>query len=589
MLRKTAMTSTRRLARDPKALAILALLGALTTVACAGPSSTKDRRPRSQSAQVLPDGATQVDAGQIRGIHSETREARLSTAPAERYSSPAKHPLGPGEARFLDMLAGKGLRHEPGLSRVARELARTSPDRFNMPSALIDGLMGWSGMVEPPPRIGIVEIEAPCDEDPDADGCADAMNALVEQLAVLGEPSGGDDWVGVGIHRADDGMARFIVARTERTVVIEPLAVEVGEDATIRLKGRLIGGRENPRVEVIDPAGEWQESTLRGGKTRGARFSAEVRCHQPGGHRIEVLADGPHGPEIAANFTVYCGTQAPRTVTYVLEHVDPDIDVAAIERANFDAVNRARTQRGLRPLQWDNAAAAVARAHSQDMVDNDFMGHRSPTTGMAGDRFERSGIKVVRLRENVGRGYGPVTIHEALMNSPGHRINVLAEDVPKVGIGAVIGAPESTAAGAPRPIFITQNFLAPPEAAPDDPTAELRSRVAQRRTAAKLAALPWDPSLDPMAQRLADGIARGDEDSARKALNAEFQASAYAAIKTQQVMANDFSAFPDLDFWAEGKLADGLGIGVAKVTKGAKKGSILLIVLMADKSQPRQR
>jgi len=588
MSRKTAAPLALRLARSglPQRAA---LLSALAMVACAGPSSSNDRRARAKVAQVLPDGATQVDARQIRGIHSETREARLSTAPAERYGSPAKHALNPGETQLLELLSGKGLRHEPGLSRVARELARTAPDRFNMPSALIDGLMGWAGMVEPPPRIGIVEIEAPCDENPDAEGCTEAMSALVEELAMLGEPSGGDDWIGVGIHRAADGTSRFIVARTERTVALEPLPVEVGEGATITLKGRLIGGRENPRVEVIDPAGEWQQSTLRGGKTRGSRFSAEVRCLQPGGHRIEVLADGPHGPEIAANFTVYCGVQAPRTVTYVLEHIDPDIDVGAIERANFDAVNRARTQRGLRPLQWDNAAAAVARAHSQDMVDNDFMGHRSPTTGMAGDRFERSGIRVVRLRENVGRGYGPVTIHEALMNSPGHRINVLAEDVPRVGIGAVIGAPETTAAGAPRPIFITQNFLAPPEAAPKDPRAELRRRVTERRDRAKLAPITWDPALDPMAQRLAEGIARGDEQAARKALNAEFQASAYAAIKTQQVMANDFSAFPELDFWDEAKLADGLGSGVAEVTQGPKKGSLLLIVLMADMSQPKKR
>jgi len=570
-------------------LLAMTLFGGLA-FSCAGPSSSSaQRRAPSDQADVLPDGATEVKQGEIRGIHSEYREARLRSAPLKRYGGPIEHTLSPGEQRLFEVLKGRGLRHEPALSRVARELARTSPDRFNMPSALIEGLMGWGGMVEPPPRIGIVEVEAPCDTQPDADGCAQAMAALAEQLDILGEPSGGDDWIGVGIHSFDDGTARFIVARTERTVSLESIPLEVAKGSTIRLAGRLLGGRQNPRLEVIDPGGASQESTLRGGKSTGARFTAEVECRRTGGHRIEVLADGPHGPEIAANFTVYCGVQAPRTITYLLEHVEPGVDVAAIERANFDAVNQDRKRRGLQPLRWDNGAAALARAHSQDMADNNFLGHRSPTTGMAGDRFERGGVEVIRLRENVGRGYGPVTIHQALMNSPGHRINVLAEDVPRVGIGAVIGAPESTAAGAPRPIFITQNFFAPPEATPTDPVAELRRRVQTLRSSAKLSPLPWDASLDPMAQRLADGIARGDTDAARKALNAEFQASAYAAIKTQQVTASDFSALQDLDFWRDPKLADGVGGGIAEYTSGPKKGSLLLIVVLADKSAPKKR
>lgn len=567
------------------ALRILLLLGT-TGLACAGPSSSASPRSKDQTAKVLPEGTTEVRPDQIAGIRSEIREARLVTAPAKRYGAPAKHRLNAGEQRLLKALEGRGLRHEPGLSRVARELARTAPDRFNMPSALIDGLMSWAGMVEPPPRIGIVEVEAPCDTNPKASGCGEAITALAGQLQVLGKGAGkgGDDWVGVGIHRGDDGTSRFIIARTERTVVLEPMPVEVANKATNVLKGRLLGGRQNPRIEVVDPNGKWQQITVRGGKSTGARFSAEVRCLRTGAHRIEVIADGPHGPEIAANFSVYCGAQAPRTVTYLVEHVDPGIDVAAVERANFNAVNQARTLGGLAPLRWHNGAAAIARAHSQDMASNGFLGHRSPTTGMAGERFKRAGLSAALLRENVGRGYGPVTIHEALMNSPGHRINLLAEDVRRVGIGAVIGEPESTAVGAPRPIFITQNFLTLPEAAPEDPVAELRRRVDANRRSAGLPRVIWDPSLDSMAQRLADGIARGDESRARKALGVEFQASSYPAIKTQQILAEDFSAFPNLDFWRPRNVADGVGQGISTIRTGPKKGSILLIVILADKT-----
>ncbi|MCA9661730.1 MAG: CAP domain-containing protein [Myxococcales bacterium] len=579
-MRKTAMNR----------LSLAAALGlSLGSASCAGPSSTGERRPRTQTAEVLPDGATDVELGDMAGIRSRFVEARLSTAPAKQYSVSHEHDLRPGEERLAAAFTKRGLRHEPGLSRMARELARTAPDRYHMPSSLIEGLMIWGGQVEPPPRIAIVEIAADCGEHPDADGCAEAYQALAGEIETLRPEADVDGWFGVGIHRLDSGLSRFIVAGTERTVSLDPLPLEVASGATIKIGGRLLSKRENPRVEVIDPKGEWRPTAIRGGKTRGARFTAEVPCGPDGGHRIEVLADGPHGPEIAANFSVFCGAQAPRTITFMVEDVEPGVDTAVIERANFDAVNQARTRRGLQPLRWSNAAAEVARAHSQDMAHNGFLGHRSPTTGMAGDRFEAAGIKALRLRENVGRGYGPVTIHEALMNSPGHRINVLADDVTEVGIGAVIGAPESEVAGAPRPIFLTQNFIAPPEAAPDDPVAEVRRRVDERRQAAKVGRIAWDATLQGIAQRYAEGVANGTEDAARDQLNADFQASAYAAIETQKVTANDFSAFATLDLWDAPKMADGVGVGIAAITKGPKQGSLVMIVLLADRTAPAKK
>lgn len=571
----------------PRALLVAGLAASLGLLpACAGPTSSGGRAP-SRGAETLPDGATEVQSGGgIAGIRSELVEARLSTAPVDRYGVPAKHPLGPGEDALLAALAGSGMRHDPGLSRVARELARTAPDRFHMPSSLIEGLMVWSGMVEPPPRVAIVEVAAPCGTTPAASGCAEAFRALAGEGTSIASPAG-EGWLGVGIAEVEGGLTRMIVVATERTVALEPMPLELAARGTLKIAGRLLAGRQDPRVEVVDPDGAWRRIDVRGGNGKGARFSAEVPCRGEGGHRVEVLASGPHGPEVAANFSIYCGVQAPRTIVTRIETVEPGVDVAAIERSSFAALNHARTQRGLPALRWDNAAAAIARAHSQDMVDHDFLGHRSPTTGEAGDRFKKAGFVTRTLRENVGRGYGPETIHEALMNSPGHRINILADDVVAVGIGAVIGPPESEAAGAPRPIFITQNFFAPPEAAPDDPVADLHAKVDRRRAGASLPRLAWDPSLDPMAQGLADGIASGDADAARRRLDAQFQASAYAAISTQQITANDYGALADLDLWGERAPADGLGIGVATISAGERKGSIVLIVILASKTAPK--
>lgn len=560
---------------------VVGLVAALALVGCAGPTGGGAKGAGGRrGGETLPDGATEVAPGSVQGIRAEPREVRLSTAPAPGYGRAHKHDLLPGEEALLKKLGGRRLRHEPGLSRMARELARSAPDRYHMPSSLIDALMAWSGLTEPPPRIAVVEVDgSPCGDDPGAEGCASAIDALAAEVGTI-LPEAGDGWVGVGIAQVQ-GMSRFIVAVTERTVVLDPIPLEVAAGAQVKVSGRLVGGRSEPRVEVVDAEGRWSSVAVRGGK--GGPFSATVPCTAKGHHQIEVLAQGPRGPEVAANFPVYCGEQAPRSARMVIEHVEPGVDLRAIERANFDALNRARTVRGLAPLAWDNAAAEVARAHSRDMATHDFLGHRSETTGEAGDRFKAAGVATIRLRENVGRGYGPETIHEALMHSPGHRINMLAADVSRVGIGAVIGDPESDAPEAPRPIFLTQNFYEPPGVTPDDPVAALRGQVDALRRDSKLRAAAWDPNLDRMAQGLADGVARGDDAAARKKLDAQFQASAYKAVSTQTVSAGDFSQFREVPLWTQVKIGDGVGLGVANYTTGPRKGTIVLIVLVAEK------
>ena len=552
---------------------------ALGLVGCAGPASPRRGGEASggAAAPTLPDGATGSGAPQVAGIITESREIRLSTAPAPRYGVASKQALNAGEEALLGRIVGRSLRHEPGLSRMARELARTAPDRFHMPGALIEGLMAWAGLVEPPPRIAVVEVpEGACDAAPRSEGCAGAIDALAAELGGL-LPEGGEGWVGVGVAEGPGGASRLLVAITERTVTLEPIAAEVGLGAKVEVRGRLLAGRTTPRVEVVDANGRWAPAAVRSG--RGGELTASLTCGARGTMRVEVLAEGPHGPEVAANFPVHCGVQAPRSLSVTIERVEAGVDVAAIERANFDALNYARTQRGLAPLAWDNAAAAVARAHSRDMAEGDYLGHRSPTTGEVGDRFARAKITSARLRENVARGYGPRTIHDALMNSPGHRINMLADDVTRAGIGAVLGPPESKAAGAPRPILLTQNFYAPPGAdVPAEPARALREEVDRARRGAGLGAVVWDPTLGKIAQEMADEVAADRPEGAKRAMEAGLQASSFRQVESQQVTAGDFRALVGLDAWRDPGLRR-LGVGVAIVRAGARAGAVALVIL----------
>lgn len=102
-----------------------------------------------------------------------------------------------------------------------------------------------------------------------------------------------------------------------------------------------------------------------------------------------------------------------------------------------DLVNSVRVRNGIQRLGWYGAAAEVAIEHSQDMYYNGFFSHQSPTTGSPGDRVQAAGIDYRYLLENLSYGYtGAIFAHEGLMNSYGHRQNILDPDVNAIGAGA---------------------------------------------------------------------------------------------------------------------------------------------------------
>ena len=102
-----------------------------------------------------------------------------------------------------------------------------------------------------------------------------------------------------------------------------------------------------------------------------------------------------------------------------------------------DLVNSVRVRNGIQRLGWYGAAAEVAIEHSRDMYYNSFFSHDSPNTGSPGDRVEAAGIDYRYLLENLSYGYtGAIFAHEGLMNSYGHRQNILDPDINAIGAGA---------------------------------------------------------------------------------------------------------------------------------------------------------
>jgi uncharacterized protein YkwD/uncharacterized membrane protein required for colicin V production len=107
------------------------------------------------------------------------------------------------------------------------------------------------------------------------------------------------------------------------------------------------------------------------------------------------------------------------------------------EQQMFELVNRERTSSGLRPLQFDEALRDVARAHSREMFERRYFSHTSPETGSPFDRLRRAGIPFLIAGENLAFAPTVQLAHQGLMNSPGHRANILRPQFGRVGIGVI--------------------------------------------------------------------------------------------------------------------------------------------------------
>ena len=136
---------------------------------------------------------------------------------------------------------------------------------------------------------------------------------------------------------------------------------------------------------------------------------------------------------------------------------------AAMEADFLRRVNAERTSRGLKPLRNRPELLDAARFQSLDMAYNGFFGHEGPDGRHPVDRvaaFDRSAlieysaenvamVEAIRGRWNLERD-AVNRLHSNLMNSPGHRANILNPDITDVAMGVV-----RTEKG----VWITQVFL----------------------------------------------------------------------------------------------------------------------------------
>lgn len=118
----------------------------------------------------------------------------------------------------------------------------------------------------------------------------------------------------------------------------------------------------------------------------------------------------------------------------------------------FDLTNASRVNNHLKPLSWDEAVRETARKHSIDMAENNYFSHTNLDGESPFDRMLNDGIRYSMAGENLAYGQNSsVFAHEGLMNSIGHRENILQKDFASLGVGVAFNDNAQP--------YYTENFL----------------------------------------------------------------------------------------------------------------------------------
>jgi uncharacterized protein YkwD len=121
-----------------------------------------------------------------------------------------------------------------------------------------------------------------------------------------------------------------------------------------------------------------------------------------------------------------------------------------LEARMLEMVNAERAAAGLRPLAPDPELTEVARLHSIDMFARGYFSHVTPEGADPFDRIRAANVTFRTAGENLALAPTLRIAHNGLMNSPGHRANILRPEFGRLGIGIMDG-------GA-RGLMVTQNF-----------------------------------------------------------------------------------------------------------------------------------
>lgn len=98
-------------------------------------------------------------------------------------------------------------------------------------------------------------------------------------------------------------------------------------------------------------------------------------------------------------------------------------------------VNAERAKTGAKALGSNGDCTKLARMKSQDMVNNNYFSHQSPTYGSPFDMLKSNNVSYMYAGENIAMNQSADAAFKAWMNSEGHKKNILNPNFTELGVG----------------------------------------------------------------------------------------------------------------------------------------------------------
>lgn len=269
------------------------------------------------------------------------------------------------------------------------------------------------------------------------------LAALLDRHALLPEP-----WASPAAF-----LAVFLAVQLALSMFARQLVRPLSAGAMARSVNRALGvlpGAANGAINAMVVAVLITALPLTNGITRAAQDSTLVaRLGVPADwleHRLGPIFN-PAVERTMQALTVQPQSQERVALPFVVKEAPPRPD---LEAAMLALVNTERAKAGQRLLTADTETVDVSRAHSRDMFERSYFAHVTPEGRSPFDRLRAARLSYRAAGENLALARTLDMAHTGLMNSPGHRANILNPAFGRVGIGIVDGGRHG--------LMVTQTF-----------------------------------------------------------------------------------------------------------------------------------
>ena len=376
------------------------------------------------------------------------------------------------------------------LSRAATDWAELAALDIPIPYEAIEFSLQHHGIVEPSPLLIIVKGGDPT-------SIAEELRPSLEESFAKSRFSR----VGLGRAGTNNNLVT-VLALQNSSIELRPMSKVFDSGDPIRFRGRVLSPYRDPHVFVTRRNGKVEEIKVEA--RADGFFEAVARCGAAKGKiQVEVTARDRGGPTVLANYPIWCGNRPPRgrSISLLNDAEDAVRTRSDAENLMTKLVNDERVRAGLPKLAVNSRLASVSRRYSEEMARTGIVAHISQLSGAPFERVKAGGVGATAVLENLSKSGGILEAHKGLMNSPGHRANILSTEVNQIGIGVA----QVEADVGPPAVYVTQLFIQVPRAVkPQQMRKKVQSQIEKQSRLLLNEVLHSTAQL--AAERLADGM-----------------------------------------------------------------------------------